>query len=402
MNLFVPPADTRLWRAVRPADPGAYVVSFKDARALTEADRVAWSALTKRAPRETIFTADWFMASAIRHCAPRAGVRLAVVRSLDGAWVGVLPVVFERLLGLCPLPGWHLWQSANQFDPSPLIEHGAEHVFWHCLLAQLDRTPGAAMVLCCEGLPLDDQRTAALIEVCLAQGRPLRRRGSFTRPMRTPGPLSDEVIAARCKLDKRLDGLERKLVRDFGKVQITKLPREVDPAAWIEQFLALEKSGWKGRNASALASQPCTTGLFREAIRVAHQRGIVRLMSLAAGGRVIAMTSWFACGARCYGFKMAYDETFRGYAPGRLLMRAVADASAASDPAASFDSCARSDAPRDPLWPHARELADFAISIGGPGRRQLTSGVMRTRDLWRSWFPARSAAVSASGQDQLA
>jgi CelD/BcsL family acetyltransferase involved in cellulose biosynthesis len=202
--------------------------------------------------------------------------------------------------------------------------------------------------------------------------------------MRAPGPLSGDADAARRKLDKRLDALARKLTREVGAVRITTLASEVDPAAWTEQFLALEKAGWKGSNASALASQGCTAGLFREAIRVAHQRGMVRLMSLEAGGRVIAMTSWFACGARSYGFKMAYDEAFRSYAPGRLLMRAVADASRLSDPAATFDSCARPDAPPDPLWPDAREFADFAVGIGGPLRRQLLSGAMRARALWRS------------------
>ncbi len=398
MNLFVPPEDARLWQAVRPADAGTYVVVIKQAHELTEADRTAWTRLSQRAGNDNIFAADWFMASALRHCAPRGGVRLVIVRALDGAWLGVLPVVFEGLLGNCPLPGWHLWQSANQFEASPLIERGAEHLFWHCLLTQLDRAPGAALALCCEGLALDDPGTAALIEMCLAEGRPLHRIGQFTRPMRAAGQGIDHGLAARRKLDKRLDALTRKLTREVGDVQIATLPSEADPAGWVEQFLALEQAGWKGSRASALASAAATARLFREVIRVGHQQGMVRLMSLEAGGQVIAMTSWFAGKRRAYGFKMAYDESYRSYAPGRLLMRAVADASAATDPAASFDSCARAGAPDDPLWPDAREFGDFVVSIGGPVRRRLVAGAMQARKIWQR----RPGRAGAGGRDTLA
>lgn len=399
MNLFVPPEDVRLWQPVRPADPGAYVVVIKQARDLTEADRACWASLTQRAGSDNIFTADWFMASALRHCTSGKGVRLAIVRTIDGPWLGVLPLIFEGRFGNCPLPSWQNWQCNNQFDPTPLIMRGAEHVFWHCLLAQLDRTPGAALALACEGLPLDEPATSALIEVCLAEGRALHRAGGFTRPMRAPGPLGDDATAARRKLDRRLDGLTRKLQREVGEVRIETLAREVDPAAWIEQFLALEQSGWKGGRASALACAAGTTGLFRQVIRIAHQQGLVRLMSLEAAGRVIAMTSWFTGKARAYGFKMAYDENYRSYAPGRLLMRAVADSAAAMQPAAAVDSCARADAPADPLWPHAREFANFAVSIGAPPRRTLLAGAMWACSVWKA---RRAPVPGRAGTEPIA
>lgn len=392
MNLFVPPQDARLWQEVRPAEAGGYVVVIKRSGDLTEADRAAWARLTERADSDNIFAADWFMASAIRHCPPPQGVRLAIVRALDGAWIGVLPVTAEGWFGRCPLPSWHNWQSTNQFDPAPLIARGAEHVFWHCLLGQLDRTPGAALALCCEGLPLDDRGTRALIEVCLAEGRPLHRTGAFARPMRVQGEAAGAALAARRKLDKRLDALARKAERELGAVRFVVHPADADPAAWTEQFLALEAAGWKGGNASALASEPATAGLFREVIRVAHQQGMVRLMSLEVAGQVIAMTSWFVTKRRAYGFKMAFDEAYRSYAPGRLLMRAVADASAQSDPAAAFDSCARADAPCDPLWPDAREFGTFVVGVGGSARRRLLAGTMQLRALWLGRLASRATA----------
>lgn len=88
------------------------------------------------------------------------------------------------------------------------------------------------------------------------------------------------------------------------------------------------------------------------------------------------MSSWFVSGKRGYCFKTAYDETMRSYAPERLLMRAVADA-AERTPELLFDTCARRDAPADPLWPQACEIAHYPIAIGSPAGSACSTLAMR-------------------------
>lgn len=374
--------------AAPPAAEQMCRVTIKRACDLTPEDRTRWASLWARAGHGNIFAADWFMASALAHCAPPRGARLAVMHTGSGVWLGVLPLVFEGLLGRCPLPAFHNWHSANQFDASPLIEAGAEHVFWHTLLNHLDGMRSAATALCLEGLPLDDPATRALIEVCLVGERRLEQVGRFSRPMLAHFGCCDmapeSVSPARRKLDKRLDSLLRKLQREVGEVRFVSLEHDAHPAAWIDRFLALEQAGWKGQGQSALASDHCTAALFADVITAAAQQGEVRLMSLEAGGRAIAMTSWFQRKGRGYGFKMAYDEAYRAYAPGRLLMRAVAD-EVARGPAVLFDSGARPDAPADPLWPQAREIANYALPIGGRARRSAFAAAMAARSAWCSW-----------------
>lgn len=379
MNLVAQFETARPWREQRIAGSGQFLAEIRLASALNEADRSRWARLSVRSDSGNIFAADWFMASALRHCTAGRKVRLAIVRSLDGEWLGVMPIAFSATIGRCPIPSWHNWLATNQFDATPLIERGCEHIFWHCLLTEIDRRPGLALALCCEHLPLDDSATQALIEVCLAQGRRVYRTDRITRPMRDGGALDETALAARRKLDKRLDGLERKLAREVGAPRVTSLPANADPAEWIDAFLALERAGWKGSRASALGCASGTTALFREVIRIAHQQGAVRLMTLEVAGNPIAMTSWFLCRQRRYGFKMAYDEAFRTYAPGRLLMRAVA-AEADCVPGQLFDSCAGRDAPPDPLWPQQRELVSYAVSLGSEARRAMLAGAMRVQD----------------------
>jgi hypothetical protein len=378
--------DEALRVVPREAAP-CYRVTIKPAHDLTAQDRAQWASLWARAGHENIFAADWFMASALEHCAPPRGVRLAVVHTAGGVWLGVLPLSLESTIGRCPMPSLHNWQCTNQFDASPLIERGAEHIFWHALLTFLDRSSVAACALYLEGLPLDDPATRALIEVCLAGERRLEQTARCGRPMLahfgSVAAAPEALSPARRKLDKRLDSLLRKLQREVGDVRFVSHERGGDPADWIDRFLALEQLGWKGQAESALGSNGHTERLFRAVLTAAWQSGAARLMSLEAGGEAIAMTSWLSRKQRAYGFKMAYAETHRAYAPGRLLMRAVAD-EIARGPAVLFDTCARADAPPDPLWPQTRELANYALPIGGRARRGLFAAIMRARLAWQS------------------
>jgi CelD/BcsL family acetyltransferase involved in cellulose biosynthesis len=345
-------------------------------------ERARWARLSARAAPGNIFAQDWFMEPALRYCGNAASLRLAVVRQGSGEWLGALPLTLEAGIGRCPLPSLHAWQATNQFIGTPLVLPGAERAFWQALLARLDRRPGLALALCCDGLPLDDAATLALTSLCAEQGRPMHCTGRFDRPARLPhGHGAADPRTAR-KLDKRLDALERRLAEALGPVSVV-LHRNAEEAdVWIGAFLALERAGWKGRAASALACCPSTTGLFREAIRHGQRIGAARLASLRAGDSIVAMTCWFVAEGRGYGFKMAYDEAWRRHAPGRLLMRRVARLLDAEAPLL-FDTCNPPGTPGDPFWPDRRELASFAVAIGGRTRRALFASLIDARARWK-------------------
>src|SRR3546814_8947818 len=73
-------------------------------------------------------------------------------------------------------------------------------------------------------------------------------------------------------------------------------------------------------------------------MRAGWERGRLGRATLTAAGRPLAMSSWFVTGDRGFGFKMAFDEAFRSYAPGQLLMRHVADHVAGLRPSIHFDT----------------------------------------------------------------
>lgn len=348
---------------------------------LPMAERRRWARLSEQAAPGNIFAQDWFMETALRHCGTQWSLRLAVVRQASGAWLGVLPLTLEHSIGRCPTPSLHSWNSANQFIGTPLVRAGAEKTFWRGLLARLDAQPGFALGLNCTGLPVSDPVTLALASLCAEQGRRLHVSESYSRPARMPGSTPVDVKAMR-KLDKRLDGLEARMAQALGPLNLVLHDQREDCAPWLAAFLALERAGWKGRAESALACDTATSAMFREAIRHGHRSGTVRLASLTAGERIVAMTSWFVAGSHGYGFKMTFDEAWRTHAPGRLLMRKVARTLDGEVPML-FDTCTVPDAPNDPLWPDRRAFGGFAVGIGGAPRRAVFDAIMRTKAKWR-------------------
>ncbi|WP_086619080.1 GNAT family N-acetyltransferase [Erythrobacter tepidarius] len=359
----------------------ALTVDFLHPAALPAAERARWARLSARAAPGNIFAQDWFMEPALRHCGEAATLRLAVVRQASGEWLGALPLVFEPKVGRCPLPSLHSWRASNQFLATPLVLPGAEKAFWTGLLARLDRRPGLALALCCKDLPLDDPATLALVSLCAEQGRMIETLARFVRPARLSGRQRLVDPRGLHRLDQRLDGLERRLGQALGPVSTVMHSPGEDCEAWIAAFLALERAGWKGRARSALACAPGNTALFREAIRHGHRIGAARLASLRAGDRIVAMSSWFVAHGHGFGFKMTYDEAWRKFAPGRLLMRQVARLSK-GEAELLFDTCAPAGSPTDALWPQARTLGCFAVAIGGSARRRGLRALIEARTRW--------------------
>lgn len=358
-----------------PGAGGLQVALYRHDR-LSLPDRRRWADLTAAAAPGNIFAADWFMAPALRHCGQDRSLRLAVVKDAAGRWLGALPLTFEPLIGRWPTPSWQSWHSANQFIGSPLVRAGGEKAFWEALLGHFDHRPGLALGFFAETLPIDSPASLALFSLCAEQGRALHQCRSFTRPARIAGSRGDPKAAK--KLAKRLDGLEQRLTEAHGPVRLVLHERAEDCEPWLAAFLALERAGWKGRAESALGCHAATAGLFREAIRAGHRRGTVCLASLTAGETIVAMTSWLVADGHGYGFKMAFDEAFRSFAPGRLLMRRVAGLND-GEGLAMFDTCTLPDAPTDPLWPDRRAFGSFAVAIGGRARRHLFDQLMRAQ-----------------------
>lgn len=376
---------------VTPQDLSAYKVEVRRYDQLDEADQARWTRLGHAARDGNVFAQPWFVNAAIAHCANVPVYLVIVARAGDGEWIGVLPTTRNRRFGRWPIDHWEGWLATNQFLGVPLAIIDTAAVFWAKLLRHLDQTSRGEMLLHLRQIALDDPVVAALVALCQQQRRTIDavdyiRRDAYCAATALPLP-----SARYSKASARLKSLRARLERDHGPVTIDLLPHDQSPDAWIATFLAMEHSGWKGTAASAIASAAGTEQMFQSVITHGHAQGVAQLARLSANGKPIAVSSWFVSGAHGAGFKMAYDEGYRHYAPGRLLMWHVAQ-HVIHSPITQFDTCARpAKSHCETLWPHKREILDCAIAIGTPAKRLMADAVLRARGMRRTITGARLA-----------
>jgi CelD/BcsL family acetyltransferase involved in cellulose biosynthesis len=95
-----------------------------------------------------------------------------------------------------------------------------------------------------------------------------------------------------------------------------------DPAA-LARFYDLEASGWKGAEGTAIKCDPRTLQFYNSVATAAAQQGYLSLDFLELNGKPIAGHFAFNFRGRYFLAKAGYDESYRRYGPGQLLVSEI-------------------------------------------------------------------------------
>lgn len=352
------------------ADQGLRL-SVLDPASLDAAFVSSWRRLADTASEPNVFHAPEFLVPAIAHC---DGLRRARIIALqdDGQLCGLMPIAHEAYYGRWPVPHSQNWRHPNCFLGTPLIRPGHERAFWQTLLADLDRNPRAGLFLHLHGIATDGPVFAALQQLCAEQRRPCDIVLAEERAMLAtdlPGPAYYEQVV-RKKKRKELGRLRNRLA-EMGDVQTVQGCDTAGLDAWLDEFLALEQSGWKGRNGSALADMAETRGLFLAASHQAHAAGKLHLIAMRLDGRPIAMLINFLSPPGGFSFKTAFAEDFARFSPGVLLQ--IDNLGILADQGLAWmDSCAAEGHPMiDSLWAERRHVGRVSVGLKGYVRPAL-------------------------------
>ena len=326
-----------------------------------------WRALAENAVEPNPFYEAWYLTPSLTHLDHSA--TLFAFRQA-GRLAGLIPLTGQAFYAGRPIPHLAGWLHANAFCGAPLVARGAEDAFWTALLDHADAAPGAGLFLHLQALDADGPLLAALASVCARQGR---RARVVCREERA---LLASPLAPQAYLEAAMSGKKRKELRRqhrrLGEEGALVFERTADDAGldrWIDTFLALERAGWKGREGSALASDPRKEALFRAALGGAAAAGRLERLSLMLDGRAIGMLVNFLCPPAAFSFKTAYDERYARYSPGVLLQRENL-ALLTRDDIAWTDSCAAADHPMiERIWRQKRRMVRVSVAIGGRARR---------------------------------
>jgi len=128
------------------------------------------------------------------------------------------------------------------------------------------------------------------------------------------------LAGTRPKFRSHLRRAKRQL-EEQGTLEL-KHYREADPEA-LKKFYALEASGWKGAEGTAIKCDPHTRQFYDAIAQAAARDGYLSLDFLELNGKPIAGHFGFNLRGRYFLAKAGYDESFRRHGPGQLLVNEI-------------------------------------------------------------------------------
>jgi CelD/BcsL family acetyltransferase involved in cellulose biosynthesis len=298
------------------------------------------------------------------------GGRPRLVVTQDGATGAITALVALEARGFVsgyPARVARNWRTDLSFAGTPLIAaEDAAGALAGFVTAACDRL--GARVLFLRGIEADAAMMAAIegaaarlgvgwCEIARHERAALRPRGEgFEAWLEANHPRK------RRKEFRRL----RARLAEAGSLTVHRLEAGEPVAPWMEEFLALERAGWKGKRGTAVGCDAAHSSMLRRALPALAARSELAFWKLALDGRPIAMLFAPLSGPRAWLCKIAHDEAFARYSPGVLLiLEATRDLLARGD-IALVDSCAVPGHPMiDRLWRDRLAIVDVAIAAPG-------------------------------------
>jgi hypothetical protein len=261
------------------------------------------------------------------------------------------------------------WAHFHCFLGTPLVRQGSEEQFWTAILRLLDSSDWAQGFLHVAGLVEGGPVHCGLVAAArtLRRGCPIVHRSQRALLESELAPQAYYERTVRKKKRKELKRLSARL-NELGRVEFHSLEPGDDVAAWIQDFLRLERAGWKGERGSALACSAATERFFADAVEGAHAHRRLDFLRLDLDGRPIAMLCNFITPPGSFSFKIAIDEEYARYSPGVLIQLENLRILERED-VAWMDSCAAEDHPMiNSLWGERRRLVRVSVPLAGAAR----------------------------------
>lgn len=352
--------------------------------------------LCSRTVEPNIFFNPRFMAPAMPRLEDRE-VRLAVIRDGDenrSRLRMLVPFSIEKPpipLGVSVLRTW-----SSPWGPlgTPLVDRdnpeGVIDDFVSILARPHLKLP---KILVLPDVRLDGPVASILHSVAETRSLPLLRTGVVERPFLASELEGEDYLRASLKAHhyREFRRLYRRLA-EHGTLEHT-IARSFDEIRHaIEVFLALEASGWKGRERTAMAIDRFRAAFAREAVDRLADQDYCRIHTLTLNGKAIASLVVFVEAGVAYTWKTAYDEAYAGYSPGTLLMIEVTKLHLDDPNIDETDSCAVPDHPvMSRLWTERKPIGTLVLGLTSDSDRLARQAASQlhlyreTRNFARIW-----------------
>jgi hypothetical protein len=332
--------------------------------------------LSRRVMEPNVFFTARILAPAMPRIDDRS-VRFALIRDENGSRSRMrllMPFSIEK-------PGFAVGPSvlrvwANPFGPlgTPLVDAEQAAATIDDLLTALS-APDLRLpkVLVLPELRLDGPFAQLLKGVALARDLPLSISELHQRPMLQSTQYGDAYLRESMGAHHRRD-IERqwRQLSQLGTLTYEVARQSDDVRLRLEEFLALEAKGWKGRKRTALVSDRFRAAFAREAIDNLSEVDGVRIHTLNLNGNAIASMIVFMTMGEAYTWKTCYDEDFAKYSPGKLLAARITDWHLDDLNIQRTDSCAIENHPlMSHMWKEREAMGTIIVGLSPNSDRDV-------------------------------
>lgn len=286
----------------------------------------AWEELAEHALERNVFYEHWMLLPALQAYGAGKDIGVALVlidsdgnRPGAGSLAGLFPLRLIPRFRNLKISALSLWQHPHCYLGTPLVraDRAVECVSG---LLQWLRRGASAKLLELPWIAADGPFRTLLLERCTDLGLTSWTTESFTRGLwrQATNAAGGPGAAVSGALRRRLRRHEKRLT-ESGRLEHVAMGPAEDIGRWIEEFLRVEASGWKGAGGSALACSESGRRYFTQITTAAFRRGRLLMLGLDYDGEPIARRCAFLAGDGSFAFKTAYDERFAHYSPGTIL-----------------------------------------------------------------------------------
>jgi CelD/BcsL family acetyltransferase involved in cellulose biosynthesis len=253
---------------------------------------------------------------------------------------GFFPVRVDRHRYGLPLPVLVGWTHPYAPLGTPLVHREMAEPAIAAWLDHITRDADLPDLLLMRFLADEGPFAAALASVLARHGCESRSFDRHERALLAPGEnragYFERTMPAKRQRELRR---QRRRLDELGTVTLAEADSS-DMAAALEDFLALEAAGWKGRAGTAAMQNEDVLHFVRRAVAGLEREGKASVHRLLLNGQAIAATVTLTSGNTAWGWKVAYDEIYAPYSPGVLLLAASTEALLSGTAVAHMDSCA--------------------------------------------------------------
>ncbi len=325
-----------------------------------------WQDLVARAD-----TANIFMHPALAHLGSeayperRCRVVLAWQDTAVPRLVGIWAFAVERPpRSIIPISVLSAPAVPNAYLSTPVVDRDCLEDVLAAILDHLAAAENLPSIVALDAMGADTATMQALTRVLERRGSPMR---IFTRSLR---PKLASELDGKAYLEQALSSSSRKKLRQHrrrltekGSLLSTILTEPQAVRSAFEEFLSLEAAGWKGRQGTALLSDPSDARFARAMIATLSARGDAAIHLLTLDARPVSMQVVLHAGPAAFTWKTAYAEALHDFSPGMLLLEEYTAALLADRRVSYVDSCAFDDSGYMATWKECAAVAGLWFSL---------------------------------------